>query len=249
MTPDRRSASYSEQASDDRETHVRLLAMCGIIGYVGGQPALGVSRRSATTRVPRVRLGGGRGRVAGRRPRTRRAASWPTWRRRSPRPTNLDRLGTTGMGHTRWATHGGPTDATRTRTPTARVPSPSSTTGSSRTSPRCAPSWSGPGTSWPARPTPRWWRTCSRPSTRARRRGRDGASGGELVGALRRVCRRLEGAFTLVVVHRDHPGLVVAARRNSPLVAGLGDGETFSPATSPRSSRTPAPPSRSGRTE
>jgi glucosamine--fructose-6-phosphate aminotransferase (isomerizing) len=41
------------------------------------------------------------------------------------------------------------------------------------------------------------------------------------------VCRRLDGAFTLVVVHRDHPGRLVAARRNSPLVLGVGAGETF----------------------
>ncbi|MGI8626298.1 MAG: glutamine--fructose-6-phosphate transaminase (isomerizing) [Geodermatophilaceae bacterium] len=45
--------------------------------------------------------------------------------------------------------------------------------------------------------------------------------------AMRAVCRRLEGAFTLVAVHSDHPGQVVGARRNSPLVAGIGDGEYF----------------------
>jgi glycosyltransferase involved in cell wall biosynthesis len=44
---------------------------------------------------------------------------------------------------------------------------------------------------------------------------------------MRQVCRRLEGAFTLVVAHRDHPGRLVAARRNSPLVLGVGVGETF----------------------
>ena len=44
---------------------------------------------------------------------------------------------------------------------------------------------------------------------------------------MRQVCRRLDGAFTLVVAHRDHPGRLVAARRNSPLVLGVGEGETF----------------------
>src|SRR5690606_31804502 len=38
---------------------------------------------------------------------------------------------------------------------------------------------------------------------------------------------RLHGAFTLLVMHQDHPGVVVGARRNSPLVIGLGDGENF----------------------
>jgi glutamine---fructose-6-phosphate transaminase (isomerizing) len=49
----------------------------------------------------------------------------------------------------------------------------------------------------------------------------------ELADALRRVCRRLEGAFTLVAVHADVPDVIVAARQNSPLVVGLGDGENF----------------------
>ena len=45
--------------------------------------------------------------------------------------------------------------------------------------------------------------------------------------AMRRVCRRLEGAFTLVAIDRTQPDLVVGARRNSPLVVGLGEGENF----------------------
>ncbi|MBK0296153.1 ATP-binding cassette domain-containing protein, partial [Bacillus sp. S34] len=40
-----------------------------------------------------------------------------------------------------------------------------------------------------------------------------------------RLPQRLEGAFTLLVVHADQPDVVVGARRNSPLVVGLGDGE------------------------
>ena len=51
--------------------------------------------------------------------------------------------------------------------------------------------------------------------------------GGTLADAVREVCRRLEGAFTLVFVDREHPDVVVAARRNSPLVIGVGDGEMF----------------------
>jgi glucosamine--fructose-6-phosphate aminotransferase (isomerizing) len=41
------------------------------------------------------------------------------------------------------------------------------------------------------------------------------------------VCKDLEGSFVLVASHRDEPDLVVAARRNLPLVVGLGDGENF----------------------
>jgi glucosamine--fructose-6-phosphate aminotransferase (isomerizing) len=50
---------------------------------------------------------------------------------------------------------------------------------------------------------------------------------GDLTEALRRAVARLHGAFTLLVVHQDQPGIVVGARRNSPLVIGLGDGENF----------------------
>ena len=41
------------------------------------------------------------------------------------------------------------------------------------------------------------------------------------------VVNRLEGAFTLLCVHQDHSDVVFAARRNSPLVIGLGEGENF----------------------
>jgi glucosamine--fructose-6-phosphate aminotransferase (isomerizing) len=53
------------------------------------------------------------------------------------------------------------------------------------------------------------------------------AADGDLAEALRRVCRKLQGAFTLVVTHVDAPDVVVGARRNSPLVVGRGDGENF----------------------
>jgi glucosamine--fructose-6-phosphate aminotransferase (isomerizing) len=53
------------------------------------------------------------------------------------------------------------------------------------------------------------------------------AAGADLTTAMQDVCRRLEGAFTLVAVDAEHDGVVVAARRNSPLVVGGGDGELF----------------------
>jgi len=57
--------------------------------------------------------------------------------------------------------------------------------------------------------------------------GREYQATGDLTEAMRRVVARLEGAFTLLIVHKDSPGVVVGARRNSPLVIGLGDGENF----------------------
>ena len=50
---------------------------------------------------------------------------------------------------------------------------------------------------------------------------------GDLTEAMRLVVAKLHGAFTLLVMHEDQPGVVVGARRNSPLVIGLGDGENF----------------------
>lgn len=50
---------------------------------------------------------------------------------------------------------------------------------------------------------------------------------GRFAAAMRAVSRRLEGAFTLVAAHADEPDTLVASRRNSPLVVGVGDGEYF----------------------
>ena len=50
---------------------------------------------------------------------------------------------------------------------------------------------------------------------------------GNVTDAMRAVVARLEGAFTLLAVHADAPRVVVGARRNSPLVVGLGEGENF----------------------
>jgi glutamine---fructose-6-phosphate transaminase (isomerizing) len=52
-------------------------------------------------------------------------------------------------------------------------------------------------------------------------------SPGPLAKAMQLACQRLEGAFTLLAIHQDQPETVVAARRNSPLVVGLGEGENF----------------------
>ena len=49
----------------------------------------------------------------------------------------------------------------------------------------------------------------------------------DLSDAVRAVCQRLEGAFTLVICDADQPDVVVGARRNSPLVVGRGEGENF----------------------
>ena len=50
---------------------------------------------------------------------------------------------------------------------------------------------------------------------------------GDLAAAMRDVCKQLRGSFTLLAIHSDEPGRIVGARRNSPLVVGVGNGENF----------------------
>lgn len=50
---------------------------------------------------------------------------------------------------------------------------------------------------------------------------------GDLTSAMRSVAGRLEGTFTVLAVHADVPDAVVGTRHDSPLVVGLGDGENF----------------------
>jgi glucosamine--fructose-6-phosphate aminotransferase (isomerizing) len=50
---------------------------------------------------------------------------------------------------------------------------------------------------------------------------------GDLAAAMREVCAQLRGSFTLLAIHSEEPGRIVGARRNSPLVVGVGVGENF----------------------
>ena len=50
---------------------------------------------------------------------------------------------------------------------------------------------------------------------------------GDLVEAVRKAFNELEGHFAFVVIHHDHPGLLVGARHQVPLVVGVGHGEMF----------------------
>jgi glucosamine--fructose-6-phosphate aminotransferase (isomerizing) len=125
---------------------------------------------------------------------------------------------TTGLGHTRWATHGAPTD--RNAHPhldeSGRVAVIHN--GIIENFARLRSGLEGSGVAF-----------ASETDTEvvSHLLAAQVAAGSDLADAMRAVCRRLEGAFTLVAVHADVPDRVVAARRNSPLVVGLGDGENF----------------------
>ncbi len=50
---------------------------------------------------------------------------------------------------------------------------------------------------------------------------------GDLAASMRSVCKQIKGSFTLLAMHSDAPSHIVGARRNSPLVVGIGKGENF----------------------
>ncbi|MBA8816739.1 glucosamine--fructose-6-phosphate aminotransferase (isomerizing) [Microbacterium halimionae] len=127
--------------------------------------------------------------------------------------------GTTGIGHTRWATHGRPTDENAhphlaDNDKLAVIHNGIIENFSALKAELVAEGFtflSETDTEVAAVLLGRAYRT----------------NGGDLVAAFRVTAARLEGAFTLLAMHEDHPGLVVGARRNSPLVIGLGEGENF----------------------
>ncbi|CAH0216678.1 MULTISPECIES: glutamine--fructose-6-phosphate transaminase (isomerizing) [unclassified Microbacterium] len=126
--------------------------------------------------------------------------------------------GTTGIGHTRWATHGGPTDLNA---------HPHLADGG-----KLAVIHNGIIENFaPLRDEliAEGVEFLSETDTEvaAALLGREYAKNPDLQAAFQAVVNRLEGAFTLLATHQDHPGLVVGARRNSPLVIGLGEGENF----------------------
>lgn len=55
----------------------------------------------------------------------------------------------------------------------------------------------------------------------------EGETAGDFEASALKVINRLEGAFTLLFLHADHPDRIVAARRSTPLLVGVGEGEMF----------------------
>ncbi|BAJ28935.1 putative L-glutamine-D-fructose-6-phosphate amidotransferase [Kitasatospora setae KM-6054] len=124
--------------------------------------------------------------------------------------------GTTGIGHTRWATHGGPTDANAHPHLDDHRKVAVVHNGIIENFARLRADLADRGHT-----------LRSETDTEVVAHLLAEAYDGDLAEAMRAVCRQLDGAFTLVAVHADAPGTVVGARRNSPLVVGVGDGENF----------------------
>ncbi|MBV1946450.1 glutamine--fructose-6-phosphate transaminase (isomerizing) [Streptomyces sp. NPDC048208] len=191
--------------------------MCGIVGYVGAQSALDVVMAGLKRLEYRGYDSAGVAVLAdGGLASAKRAGKLVNLEKElGERPLPA---GTTGIGHTRWATHGGPTDA------------------------NAHPHLDNAGrvavvhngiienfAALRAELTERGHDLTSETDTEvvAHLLAEEFSASADLAEAMRLVCRRLEGAFTLVAVHTDEPDVVVGARRNSPLVVGVGEGEAF----------------------
>jgi glutamine---fructose-6-phosphate transaminase (isomerizing) len=196
--------------------------MCGIVGYVGEQPALDVILEG----LRRLEYRGYDS--AGVAVLDEQDGSGLQVERRAGKLANLDAAlaehpmpGRMGIGHTRWATHGAPTD--RNAHPHTDC------TGAvaivhNGTIENFAELREGLEN--------RGHELTSDTDTEAvahlieeRYAAADGE--GDLAAAVRSVAKTLDGSFVLVVTHRDQPGLVIGARRNLPLVVGIGEGENF----------------------
>ncbi len=197
--------------------------MCGIVGYVGQRPACDVVIDALRRMEYRgydsagIALIDGHGEL--------------TVRRRAGRLGNLEAAlaettatalsGNTGLGHTRWATHGRPTDrnAHPHRDATGKIAVVHNGIIENFTTLRRELEAAGVEFSSD---------TDTEVAVHLVSRAYDrGETAGDFAASVLAVLRRLEGHFTLVFASADDPGTIVAARRSTPLVVGIGDGEMF----------------------
>jgi glucosamine--fructose-6-phosphate aminotransferase (isomerizing) len=191
--------------------------MCGIVGYVGPQAALDVVVEGLRRLEYRGYDSAGVAIVAENAIHLAKKAGKISNLEKLLAEDPLPRAGL-GLGHTRWATHGAPNDVNA---------HPHVSAGG-----RVAVVHNGiieNYMSLGAELHRAGVTLTSQTDTEivAHMLGLQVAAGNSLADAMRTTCARLQGAFTLVAVDSADPDHVVAARRNSPLVVGVGLGENF----------------------
>lgn len=200
-----------------------LTRVCGIVGYVGHRQALEVVLGGLRRLEYRgydsagVALLDGEGGLA-----VERAAGALSNLEKKLAESDGSRFeGNGGMGHTRWATHGAPTDrnAHPHRDSAGRVAVVHN--GIIENFAALRAELESDGVEMASETDTE---TAAHLVSAAYAAG---PTAGDLTASVCAVARRLEGAFTLVVTHADEPGTIVAARRSSPLVVGVGEGEHF----------------------
>ena len=191
--------------------------MCGIVGYVGEQSAQDVVIEGLRRMEYRGYDSAGIALVAD---------GTILWDKRAGKLANLEKAlvehpiapSTIGIGHTRWATHGAPNDRNAHPHLGSHGRVALIHNGIIENFAELRDELEAEGIEM---------RSETDTEAAAHLLERELAAGGDLTAAMQRVCQRLAGAFTLVAVDAQDPSRVVAARRNSPLVVGLGDGENF----------------------
>jgi glutamine---fructose-6-phosphate transaminase (isomerizing) len=197
--------------------------MCGIVGYVGQRPARDIVVDALRRMEYRgydsagLALADGHGGLTIRR-RAGRLANLEE----ALAETDADQLeGTTGVGHTRWATHGRPTD--RNAHPHSDASGKLAVVHNG-----IIENFAGLRAELEAAGVEFQSDTDSEVAVHLVAQAyRHGPTAGDFVASVLAVLRRLEGHFTLVFTNADEPGTIIAARRSTPLVVGVGDGEMF----------------------
>ncbi len=191
--------------------------MCGIVGYVGPQHAQGIVIDGLRRMEYRGYDSAGIALVHDAKLATQKRAGKLANLEKAVADTALP-ASSTGIGHTRWATHGAPND--RNAHPHLGQES------------RVALVHNGIIENFAVlraelEAAGHDLRSETDTEVAAHLLEREVVTGASLTEAMQRVARRLEGAFTLVAVDAEDADRVVAARRNSPLVVGVGEGENF----------------------
>jgi glucosamine--fructose-6-phosphate aminotransferase (isomerizing) len=192
--------------------------MCGIVGYVGPKETLDVLLGGLRRLEYRGYDSAGVSVISELGLETRKKAGKLTnlvseITEHPLRPSHI------GIGHTRWATHGAPTDGNahpHLGGPTQKLSLIHN--GIIENFAELKAELLAEGTKFASE---------TDSEVAAHLIAREYAKVGDLPTAFANVVNRLHGAFTLLVIHVDQPDVVMAARRNAPLVIGLGDGENF----------------------
>ncbi len=208
---------------------VTLPRMCGIVGYVGSRPALSIVLDGLRRLEYRGYDSAGVAVVDNDTVLTEKKAGKLANLEKSLADRTGDGIatGSTAIGHTRWATHGGPTDRNAHPHLSADGRVAVIHNGIIENFARLRRELEATGVEFASDTDTECAAHLLAAEVRALRES-GALSGPQLLAeAMRRTVRRLEGAFTLLAVDVEVPDAVVAARRNSPLVVGRGQGENF----------------------
>ncbi|WP_067505965.1 glutamine--fructose-6-phosphate transaminase (isomerizing) [Actinoplanes sp. TFC3] len=204
--------------------------MCGIVGYVGSRPALQIVLDGLRRLEYRGYDSAGVAVVDDNVILTEKRAG---------KLANLEKAlgeragdgiasGSTAIGHTRWATHGGPTDRNAHPHLSADGRVAVIHNGIIENFGRLRAELEATGVEFISDTDTECAAHLLAAEVRALREAGSELAGPQLLAeGMRRTVNRLEGAFTLLATDVAVPGAVVAARRNSPLVVGRGEGENF----------------------